>query len=134
MKRFTTLLAIAAFACTLTAFASGAATTAKSTPKVQAAAASTAPATQAKPTAKHHAAKPAMKAAAAAHEMVDLNTASKEDLMKLPGIGEATADKIVAGRPFKMKSELLQKGMVNKAQYAKLRGWVVAKQTATASK
>jgi len=134
MKRFTTVLAIAAFACTLTAFASGAATTAKSTPKVQATgAASTAPATEAKPAAKHHAAKPAMKAAAAAHEMVDLNTASKEDLMKLPGIGEATADKIIAGRPFKMKSELLQKGMVNKAQYAKLRGWVVAKQ-AMASK
>ena len=48
--------------------------------------------------------------------------------MKLPGIGDAIADKIVAGRPFKSKYELLQKGIVNRTTYTKVRGWVVAKQ------
>ena len=70
----------------------------------------------------HHAAK-----AAAKHEMVDLNSATKEDLAKLPGLTEDIADKIIAARPFKMKSELLAKKLVTRAQYRKIRTWVVAK-------
>ena len=82
---------------------------------------------------------PAAKAPVKAHTMkhampkVDINSASKEELMKLPGIGDATADKIVAARPFKSKSELLSKGLVNKAQYAKLSAHVIAKQEPTAA-
>jgi competence protein ComEA len=50
----------------------------------------------------------------------DLNTASKEDLMKLPGVDDATADKIIAARPFKTSSELTSKNIVTKEQYSKL--------------
>jgi DNA uptake protein ComE-like DNA-binding protein len=54
----------------------------------------------------------------------DLNTASKEDLMKLPGVDDATADKIVAARPFKSHSELESKNIVTKEQYKKLSAMV----------
>lgn len=66
--------------------------------------------------------------AAAAREMLDINSASKEDLMKLPGVADAISDKIIAGRPYKTKMELLQKGIVNRPTYAKLRGLIIAKQ------
>ena len=61
------------------------------------------------------------------HEMVNLNAASKEDLVKLPGVSEELADKIIAARPFKTRSELLAKKIVTRAEYHKLRGWVSAK-------
>src|SRR5262245_23141493 len=63
---------------------------------------------------------------------VDINSATKEDLMKLPGIGDAIADKIIAGRPFKTKGELLSKKIVNKGQYSKMRSLIIAKQEAAA--
>ena len=66
----------------------------------------------------------------AAMPKTDINSASKEDLMKLPGVGDATADKIIAARPFKMKSQLVSKGIVTKAEYAKLAAHVVAKSEA----
>jgi competence protein ComEA len=59
---------------------------------------------------------------------VDLNTATREDLMRIPGIGEATVTKILGGRPFHAKSDLLAKRVVNQAQYAKLAPYVIAKQ------
>jgi DNA uptake protein ComE-like DNA-binding protein len=130
MKRFTTMVALVTVLSTLTAFASHATTAPKAKPQVQASAASApAPASEAKPAAKHAIAKKPM---AAAKEMLDINSASKEELMKLPGVGDAIADKIVAGRPFKSKYELLQKGLVNKTTYAKIRPMVVAKQAAAA--
>jgi len=59
---------------------------------------------------------------------IDINSASKEDLMKLAGIGDVTADKIIAGRPYTSKAQLESKGIVTKAQYAKIRAHVTAKQ------
>jgi DNA uptake protein ComE-like DNA-binding protein len=82
-----------------------------------------APAAKAKMAAKHMPAMPA----------VDLNTADRDELIKLPGIGEAIADKIIAGRPFKSKAELLSKGLVTKAQYSKISKHVIAKQAAAAA-
>jgi competence protein ComEA len=72
-------------------------------------------------------AKGKMKAAPAAPK-VDINSASKEDLMKLPGIGDAIADKIIAGRPYKTKSELLSKKMMTKSAYSKVSHMIIAKQ------
>jgi DNA uptake protein ComE-like DNA-binding protein len=54
------------------------------------------------------------------HPKTDLNTASKEDLMKLPGVDDALAEKIIAARPYKSHSELESKNIVTKEQYSKL--------------
>jgi len=58
---------------------------------------------------------------------LDLNGATKEDLMKLPGVTDEMAGKIVAARPFKTKSELLSRGIVSKAEYSKLATRVTAR-------
>jgi competence protein ComEA len=63
---------------------------------------------------------------------VDLNSATREELIKLPGIGEATADKIIAARPFKSKSELTSKGIVTKKEYEAIAAKVIAHQEAAA--
>jgi competence protein ComEA len=51
---------------------------------------------------------------------VNLNTATKEQLMTLPGVTDEGADKIIAGRPFKSKDELVKKNIMTKEEMKKL--------------
>ena len=67
-------------------------------------------------------------AAAKAAELVDLNSAPRPQLVKLPGVGEVIADKIIAGRPYKSKLELLNRKLVTKSAYDKFSALVIAKQ------
>jgi competence protein ComEA len=73
-------------------------------------------------------AKPEQKAPPAAKkEPLDINSASAAELKAVAGIGEADAKKIIENRPYKSTDELVQKKVVPKATYDKIKGQIVAK-------
>lgn len=70
----------------------------------------------------------ARKSAPAAVKLVDINKASAKDLMKLAGIGEAEATRIVAGRPYASKAELVTRGVIDAGLYSGIKQSIVARQ------
>ena len=61
------------------------------------------------------------------HELVDINSATKEELAALPGIGTVYAQKIITGRPYGRKNELMQKKVLPAATYHKIENMIIAK-------
>ena len=64
---------------------------------------------------------------------MDINAASQEDLEKLAGIGPVTAKKIIDGRPYRNKHELLAKKIVSQGEYDKIKEQIVAHQAKPAT-
>jgi DNA uptake protein ComE-like DNA-binding protein len=62
-------------------------------------------------------------------KLVDINSAKKEELKKLPGIGDAEADKIIAGRPFGSKLWLVSKNIIPMITYQVVKDKIICKLT-----
>ena len=90
------------------------------------------------PTAKSDKMAPAPKAAPAADSKmapaattdakIDINTASKDELMAFKGIGDKYSDKIIAGRPYAKKDQLVSKNILPEATYKKISAQIIATQ------
>jgi len=61
-------------------------------------------------------------------KLVDLNSASKEELDALPGIGKVYSQKIIDGRPYANKRQLVTRGIIPQATYDKMSDRVIARQ------
>ena len=67
-------------------------------------------------------------AAAVQAEVIDINSASETQLRTIPGIGEAYAAKIIKGRPYRAKNELVQKKILPAAVYERMKDRIIARQ------
>lgn len=85
----------------------------------------------AQPAAKKEAAK---KEAPAAAGVIDINTADEATLKSIPGIGDAYSKKIIAGRPYTRKDEIVAKAGIPQGVYDKIKDKIIAKQAAAPTK
>ena len=117
--------AVFALAASVMALPAMAQTTA---PAAKASAKAEAPKAEATKAAKTEAPKAEAPKAHEAKELLDINSATQEQIEAMPAIGKAYAAKIIAGRPYKSKSELTSKKVVPASVYSKVKNHIIAKQ------
>lgn len=61
-------------------------------------------------------------------DLLDINTATADQLKALPGIGDVYSEKIIKGRPYARKDELVQKNIISRNKYEGIKYKIVAKQ------